>query len=153
MHKNSNNTESRVSPEWIDSLEDNEIFVFGCRRSGRHWEGAAKFAMDHFSAVFGQSEGLQGQSYAIPTAGVDLAEIRSAVERFTLFAAEHKELKFLVTPVGCGLGFWHPTHIAPLFRQASELDNVCLPEEFWAVIHNPDKFDKSNFPYPKYSKR
>ncbi len=99
-------TQQRLTPEWIDSLKENEIFVFGCRRSGRHWEGAAKFALEHFGAIFGQSEGLQGQAYAIPTAGVDLTEIKASVERFTQFASEHPELDFLVTPVGCGMGCW-----------------------------------------------
>ncbi len=146
-------TQQRFTPEWIDSLKENEIFVFGCRRSGRHWEGAAKFALEHFGAIFGQSEGLQGQAYSIPTAGVDLMEIKASVERFTQFASEHPELNFFVTPIGCGMGLWHPTHIAPLFKKASELNNVWLPEEFWVVINEPGKFSKLNFLFPKYSRR
>lgn len=33
-----------VTPSWISELKDDEIFVSGCRRSGRHYEGAANFA-------------------------------------------------------------------------------------------------------------
>ena len=28
--------ENRITPDFITSLKENEIFVFGCRRSGRH---------------------------------------------------------------------------------------------------------------------
>ncbi len=82
-----------------------------------------------------------------------VTEIKASVERFTQFASEHPELDFLVIPIGCGMGCWPPTHIAPLFMKASELNNVWLPEEFWAVINEPGKFSKLNFPFPKYSRR
>lgn len=124
-----------VTPEWISELRDDEIFVFGCRRSGRHFEGAAKFAWENFGAILGQGEGLQGQSYAIPTAGVGHGWIRHAVNRFTEFASANPELKFLVTPVGCGLGLWDYDDIAPLFRNASKLPNVWLPEAFWNELY------------------
>lgn len=124
-----------VTPEWISELRDGEIFVFGCRRSGRHFEGAAKFAWENFGAILGQGEGLQGRSYAIPTAGVGLGWIRHAVNRFTEFASANPELKFLVTPVGCGLGLWDYDDIAPLFRNASKLPNVWLPEAFWNELY------------------
>lgn len=124
-----------VTPEWISELRDDEIFVFGCRRSGRHFEGAAKFARENFGAILGQGEGLQGRSYAIPTAGVGLGWIRHAVNRFTEFASANPELKFLVTPVGCGLGLWDYDDIAPLFRNASKLPNVWLPEAFWNELY------------------
>lgn len=124
-----------VTPEWISELRDDEIFVFGCRRSGRHFEGAAKFAWENFGAILDQGEGLQGRSYAIPTAGVGLGWIRHAVNRFTEFASANPELKFLVTPVGCGLGLWDYDDIAPLFRNASKLPNVWLPEAFWNELY------------------
>lgn len=124
-----------VTPEWISELRDDEIFVFGCRRSGRHFEGAAKFAWENFGAILGQGEGLQGRSYAIPTAGVGLGWIRHAVNRFTEFASANPKLKFLVTPVGCGLGLWDYDDIAPLFRNASKLPNVWLPEAFWNELY------------------
>lgn len=52
----------RITPEWITSLKENEIFVFGCRNSGRHFDGASCFALEHFGAIMGQREGRQGQS-------------------------------------------------------------------------------------------
>ena len=124
-----------ITPRWISELKDDEIFVFGCRRSGWHYEGAANFARENFEAIVGQGEGLQGQSYAIPTAGVGLGWIRHAVNRFTEFARANSNLKFLVTPIGCGQGLWDYDDIAPLFRNASKLPNVWLPEEFWNELN------------------
>ena len=129
--KGSHPQRANVTPQWISELKDDEIFVCGCRRSGRHYEGAANFARENFGAIVGQGEVLQGQSYAIPTAGVGLGWIRQAVDRFTEFASANPDLRFLVTPVGCGLGFWNYDEIAPLFREASKLPNVWLPKEFW----------------------
>ena len=82
LHKTS---KQNVTPEWIDTLKEDEIFVFGCRNSGRHFDGASNFALENFGAIMGQREGRQGQSYAIPTIGgvIGLNEIRQSVKTFT----------------------------------------------------------------------
>lgn len=130
-------TNKRTTPEWVEILNEDEIFVFGCRNSGRHLDGASAFALEHFGAVSGQREGRQGQSYAIPTIGgtIGLHDIGKSVERFTQYAVEHSELHFLVTPIGCGGGGWHPQEIAPLFAKASKLPNVSLPQDFWDQLN------------------
>lgn len=46
---------------------EDTIFVFGSNPEGRHGAGAAKTAVDSFGAIYGQGEGLQGNSYALPT--------------------------------------------------------------------------------------
>lgn len=122
--------EQRVTPERIRNLGPNEIFVFGSNAQGAHGGGAAAFAMHQFGAIWGQGEGLQGQSYAIPTMGT-LAETKDAVDRFTAFARQHTELCFKVTAIGCGIAGYTPAQIAPLFREASQLVNVYLPQSFW----------------------
>ena len=126
-----------VTPEWIDSLKENEIFVFGCRNSGRHLDGASNFALENFGARMGQREGRQGQSYAIPTIGgvIGLKEIELSVKTFTQYASEHPQLHFLVTPVGCGGGCRRPSEIAPMFSDAAKLANVSLPQEFWNILN------------------
>lgn len=43
------------------------IFVFGSNPEGRHGAGSAKVALQQFDAIYGQGEGLQGSSYALPT--------------------------------------------------------------------------------------
>lgn len=124
---------SRVTPNRIRSLNAGEIFVFGSNESGHHGGGAARMAMDKFGAVWGQGEGLQGQSYAIPTMeGLD--NLKPAVERFVEFARQHPELHFLVTRIGCGIAGYKPEQIAPLFAEVKDLCNVSLPKDFWAVL-------------------
>lgn len=128
--KSKMHTLSRVTPEYISVLQPNEVFVFGSNVRGKHYGGAAAFAVKRFGAIMGQGEGLQGQSYAIPTMeGID--NMRAAVERFIAFAQEHLELTFLVTPIGCGIAGYTPEEIAPLFAEAKNLDNVHLPNSFW----------------------
>jgi len=111
------------------------IFVFGSNREGRHGKGAALAAQLNHGAIYGQAEGLQGDSYAIITKElrrnypkVTLAEITSGVEKFLDFAAEHTDSEFNVTAIGCGLAGFTPAEIGPLF--ADKTDNVILPEEF-----------------------
>lgn len=41
---------------------------------------------------------------------------------------------FLVTPIGCGIAGWRVAEIAPLFKEASRLENVTLPKSFWTVL-------------------
>lgn len=131
--ENINIKKDRVSPWMIVQLQPDEIFVFGSNVNGAHAGGAARTAVEKFGAIWGQGEGLQGQSYAIPTMeGLDSME--AAINRFIEFAELHQEYKFLVTPIGCGIAGYSPIQIAPLFRHAVHLENVCLPESFWDVL-------------------
>lgn len=123
----------RVSNDHIDHLDENEIFVFGSNVSGHHDGGTAAYAMGNFGAVWGQGEGLQGQSYAIPTME-GFANLSKAVKRFTSFAAEHPELRFLVTRIGCGIAGYSASQVAPLFKECIPLENVALPSDFWDVL-------------------
>lgn len=120
----------RISPARIDRLQKNEVFVFGSNQFGHHQGGAAAAAMKKFGAVWGVGDGLQGQSYAISTME-GLIETAKNVNRFIRFAAEHQELKFFVTPIGCGIAGYNPLQIAPLFAKALALPNVYLPGIFW----------------------
>lgn len=120
----------RISPDKINSLRPDEVFVFGSNAQGHHIGGAAKAAMSKFGAVWGEGDGLFGQSYAISTMEGLLQTARN-VNRFIHFAAEHQELKFFVTPIGCGIAGYNPLQIAPLFRKAITLPNVYLPRIFW----------------------
>ncbi len=124
---------TRVTPSIINTLGENEIFVFGSNISGMHMGGAARVAYNKFGAEWGNGEGLQGQSYALPTIeGED--SIRAAIKHFTDYAYDHPEYKFLVTPVGCGIAGYTPEDIAPIFESASSLENVYLPISFWKIL-------------------
>jgi len=125
---------NRITPRHISDLKENEIFVFGSNLQGMHGGGAAHAALEHFGAVWGQGVGLQGQSYAIPTmhGGVDV--IKPYVDEFIQFAKEHSELRFLVTPIGCGIAGFQVEDIAPLFTDAISVENISLPKGFWEVL-------------------
>ena len=135
---NENNMEDkkkgRITPRWIDSLKENEIFVFGSNLAGMHGGGAARIARLHFGAVMGKGVGLQGQSYAIPTMQGGVENIRPYVNDFLDFAKHHPEMQFLVTPIGCGIAGFEAEDIAPLFEEAKQIKNISLPESFWEVI-------------------
>jgi hypothetical protein len=122
--------EKRISPRWINTLEKNEIFVFGSNLQGMHGGGAARVALEQFGAVWGQGTGLQGQSYAIPTMHGGIDVIAPYVNDFIAFAKEHSELKFLVTEIGCGIAGFSVSEMAPLFKEALEIENIFLPERF-----------------------
>lgn len=123
-----------ATPNHISTLEDKQIFVFGSNEQGMHCGGAARTAVEKFGAIMGQGEGLQGQSYAIPTMeGID--SMRKAINRFIEYAKEHPELTFLVTRIGCGIAGYKEEEVAPLFAEAKDISNIYLPREFWNKIN------------------
>ena len=122
------------TPESIYELKPNEVFVFGSNLFGHHAGGAARYALNHFGAVWGQGVGMQGQSYAIPTMQGGVETIKPYVDEFISFAVAHPELTFLVTRIGCGIAGFRDEEIAPLFASAIEVPNIILPESF--VIFN-----------------
>ena len=121
---------SQYTPEAISSLKADEVFVFGSNLDGRHGGGAARAAMNKFGAIWGQGVGLQGQSYAIPSMQGGVETIKPYVDQFIAFAQEHTELFFYVTRIGCGIAGFKDSDIAPLFKEAMSMSNVCLPESF-----------------------
>ena len=124
---------NRITPEAIYDLHEGEIFVFGSNPQGFHSGGAAKMAMERFGAVWGQGEGLQGQSYALPST-CPIEDMAEAIHRFSQFAEQHPELRFLVTRVGCGIAGHNVHEVAPLFKSCIYLENVALPAEFWKIL-------------------
>lgn len=124
----------RITPDFITSLKDNEIFVFGSNLHGIHAGGAARMALANFGAVMGNGNGIQGRSYAIPTMQGGVETIKPYVDEFLKFASSHPELHFLVTPIGCGIAGFEPQDIAPLFAEALSMENVSLPQSFVECI-------------------
>lgn len=107
--------------------EPKEIFVFGSNKEGIHMAGAAYCAWKNYGAVWGQGQGLQGRSYAIPTMRT-FKELKDEVKTFIKFANDNQDMTFVVTPIGCGIAGYEPEQIAPLFAEVP--DNVILPVEF-----------------------
>ena len=115
------------TPERIQSLAPDEVFVFGSNLGGFHGGGAARAAMDKFGAVWGQGIGLQGQSYAIPTMQGGVETIKPYVDQFIEFALSRPDLFFYVTRIGCGIAGFTDEEISPLFEKAHDVENIVLP--------------------------
>lgn len=141
------------TPDYIDRLLPSQVFVFGSNTLGYHTGGASGTARKKFGAVWGQAEGLQGQSYAIP---VDFGkgirkdtEVKASVEKFIAFAKENEQLFFFVTRIGCGTGGYRDEEIAQFFKDALDVNNVCLPKSFvdaltgGKVIYDLERFVKA----------
>lgn len=130
----------RITPENITKLSDNEIFVFGSNKSGRHGAGAAKLAHQRFGADWGVGVGITGECYAIPTKDYGICrtlkinEIKPYVDDFIEFAKNNNDFIFLVTEIGCGLAGYRPEEITPLFVNAKDIENIHLPIRFWNEI-------------------
>lgn len=127
--------------EFTVKIEEPYCFVFGSNRAGRHGKGAALWARQHRGAIYGVGEGLQGNSYAIPTKDerlrtLPLDQIAAHVETFLDFARRNPQMRFQLTPIGCGLAGYRHEQIAPMFRDAPE--NVEKPMEFQSLEKNDE---------------
>lgn len=136
LDKSPNNPETRVTPHLISRLAAGEIFVFGSNAMGHHDGGAAKTALEKFGAIRGQGHGLQGMSYAIDSMS-GMEALKKDVDDFIEFAKNHPDKTFFVTLIGCGIAGYSPEEMAPLFERCYDLENVCLPSEFWDIIGWP----------------
>ena len=128
------NKECRVTPDFIKSLKPNEVFVFGSNLAGMHGGGAARIAHLYFGAVMGNGDGIQGQSYAIPTMQGGVDTIRPYVDKFIAYAKQHPDQHVLVTRIGCGIAGFSPDEIASLFAEAAAVENISLPDDSWEEI-------------------
>ena len=63
-----------------------------------------------------------------------VSSIKPYVDEFIAFARKHPEYEFLVTRIGCGIAGFSDAAIAPLFKDAVNLDNVRLPKSFLDLI-------------------
>ncbi|VBB46480.1 conserved hypothetical protein [uncultured Paludibacter sp.] len=134
LEKMENLNFNRIAENNITSLKENEIFVFGSNLNGFHGGGAAHIAYEKFGATWGKGVGLQGKCYAIPTMHGGIDKIKPYVDEFIHFAKENKNLKFLVTRIGCGIAGFTDKEIAPLFKDALNVENIYLPESFIKIL-------------------
>lgn len=128
------NKPKRISPNFIKSLAENEIFVFGSNLDGMHGGGAARIAYENFGAIWGKGVGLHGSTYAIPTMHGGLDAIKPYVDDFIAYARQHPEMKFLVTRIGCGIAGFQDEEMAPLFAETLNIENVYLPEKWIGLL-------------------
>lgn len=133
------------TPESITELKENEVFVFGSNRGGKHYGGAAKFAHEKFGAEMGNPRGMQGKSYALPTLDENFGNLTydeqiKEIKSFIEYAVAHPEKKFYLTKIGCGIAGIPVSDIRHCFKSAArecgygnvmELpENIVFPQEF-----------------------
>ena len=135
------------TPERIENLKPNEVFVFGSNMNGNHYGGAARIAYDRFGAIWGVGEGEAGMTYAIPTLNKNMEKVTrqqlsGSISRFITYCENHPEKDFYLTKIGCGIAGWSICEVAEIFFEAlenvSELGlmpkNLILPEEFYLYL-------------------
>ena len=122
------------TPENIEELKEDEVFVFGSNMAGNHAGGAARYAAEHFGAVEGVGEGLSGQTYAFPTLNKDfskreIAQMIYSKAKLYHVAGENPDKTFLVTKVGMGIAGFTLEEMREVFAGHVPY-NVILPKEF-----------------------
>lgn len=143
MTKKKSNVTVKYTPEHITSLKENEIFVFGSNRLGKHIGGAARIAKDKFGAQERVSEGISGQTYAIPTLDehferVDLLDLTISITLFLQHVKLHKDrYTYYLTKIGCGIAGWSTYDVREVFQKCLKRicngvvpDNLYIPKEF-----------------------
>ena len=128
------------------TLPKDMVFVFGSNLAGRHGKGAALVARNRYGAEYGNGEGIQGNSYALPTKdkrikSMNLSAIQTHIREFIQYAAYNKNINFFITAVGCGLAGYKHEQIAPLFyKEMKEYDydfnNCSFPNQWREYLTN-----------------
>ena len=114
----------------------NNIFVFGSNLAGRHGKGAALYARNFHGAIYGQGEGRQGKSYALPTKDYSLKSltldaIESHIATFLIHAKNNPQDTFMLTPIGTGLAGYKIPEILALISKYQVTSNVLFTKEWF----------------------
>lgn len=118
--------------------EDNIIFVFGSNPEGRHGAGAAKTAREKFGAIYGKGEGLQGNSYALPTKdlrikvnnglrSISKENIKTNIKRLYNVAEDNPEKLFCIAYTNTdkpSLNGYTGKEMAQMFINARGIDDI-----------------------------
>jgi hypothetical protein len=119
------------------------IYVFSSDPEGHHLKGAARHARKHYGARFGQSDGPQGNAYAIISkdihsgvSGKFPAVFTASVARFLQYASDHPKLEFQLSNIGCNLAGFTAVQVAALFKEATP--NIRFPKEWDFIPKRPD---------------
>lgn len=126
--------------------ERNVIYVFGSNPEGRHGKGSAYIAKKDFGAKYGQGEGLQGNSYAIPTKDLRVkkdggmksippSKIIDSIKKFYDVAQENPNKLFKVAYRNTyekSLNGYTGIEMIKMFKKAGDIpDNVLFSQEWF----------------------
>lgn len=141
-----NLVERKTYKNYITKLKSNQIFVFGSNTQGRHGKGAAKIAKEKFGAIYGQAEGIQGQSYAIVTKDLTIddkknpsrtkEQIIQQIHNLYEYAKCNSDKEFLIAYSGVGknLNYYSNEDMACMFASEFIPYNIIFEEEFFKLI-------------------
>ena len=130
----------------IKDIKPYQIFVFGSNTQGRHGKGSALFAKKKCGAIYGQSKGLQGNSYAIITKDLTKKKHPSISKDFIL--EQIKELylyadsvegmfyDYIIAYSGIGqnLNNYSNKEMAEMFASFPIPNNIIFEENFYNLI-------------------
>lgn len=151
-------TGSKTYTGKIESLQPNQVFVFGSNPEGRHGAGAAKTAADKFGAVNNLGRGLQGQSYALVTknlkpgftesstgityekAGersVSSEQVKANIQELYETAKRNPDKEFMVaySATGKNLNGYSAQEMADMFSSAEIPANMIFEEGFSKLLN------------------
>lgn len=125
----------------IDKDNPNHIFVFGSNTEGRHGKGAALYARKNHGAIYGQSTGLQGNSYAVVTKNlnpnlgipfgrrsIDIDFIEEDLFYLWQFAKSNSHLTFFLSRIGTGNAGYTFDEMYNIISKFNWPENVDLSE-------------------------
>lgn len=128
----------------ITFLEPYQYYVFGSNTQGRHGKGAALIAKLYFGAKYGQSKGLQGQSYAIVTKdltkkvhpSVSKDFIIEQIKEFYEFVRHNpnKEYVVIYSGIKTNLNAYTPKEMAEMFNIEKPPINIIFEENFYKLM-------------------
>lgn len=140
------------SNSFKDSIE-NSILVFGSNTEGRHGKGVALEARNHWGAIYGQSKGLQGRSYAIITKDLTKSShpsiskeyIKSQIKELYSYAVDNPNNLFIIPYTNHleNLNNYSNYEMAEMFYSKDIPDNILFDNSFFDLILEVDR--KSNF--------
>ena len=135
---------------------DDVIFVFGSNPEGRHGAGSAKTAREKFGAKYGQGEGLQGNSYALPTKDLRIKKNRGLrsispeqiienIKRMYEVAKQNPTKRFMVAYTNLAteqtLNGYTGAEMADMFKKAGEIPENVEFSENWKFAWNDDQYN------------
>lgn len=133
----------------VTKLLPNQIFVFGSNTQGRHGYGSAKDALNLFGAIYGQSRGPQGKSYAIITKdltkprelqkrSIAPSEIENQIKDLYDYAKDNPDKDFLVAykKDGTNNNGYTSKEMASMFAKHDIPLNIVFEQGFNELITN-----------------
>ena len=123
-----------------NNWRDDQVFLRAKAARAGSPERRGKWAV--YGVARGYQEGKEGKSYAIETIvrpgarrSTSLSSIKTQLMELLAFAREHPELKFLMTPVGCGYSGYTAKEMKQIWDEATAKEgippNMVIPDNLY----------------------